>query len=228
MAKNKKDKGLYHRWSNKDDSVKVDFVLSNNDEVLEQFEGFPARRLDEFGDPADGVESKKEVYALIGPDYERLTKFGRDMFVNGYEVYVLEVEWGNSSPARWFNRNGTQRLEGILRPDSQSDRENQIGELWNFIEWSILQIPKSGLYKKGQAVNAVMKILIEAYYNGHLDPVTRKFALGNMLNTLRLQRGMKYDYKTLAKSQWMTAKREFMEERGISRDEFEDHRLGRN
>lgn len=225
MTKDKDKKGLYHRWSNKDGAVQIDAIISNDEGIKEEFEGFPVRSMDEFGDPSQGIEPRNNRYALFGTDYAEMTKFGRDLFVNGYEAYVLEVDWDGSPPSRWFGRHGIKRISGILRPETEQEREDQIGELWNMIEWSILQVPKEGLYQKGRAVNSILKMLVESYYNGHLDPVTRKVALGNILNTMRLQRGMRYDYETLARSQWTVAKEEFRQKRGLTEDEFKDNQL---
>lgn len=214
MSKN----SVYHQRGEQDDSVSIDLILTDDQDIREEFKEFPAfseAKRDEYD-----LEGKR--VALFSLSDEFIKRLGKELFVSGVDVYVVDLEMRN--PANYFKQRGTEMIKNGLRPDVDSSRQWQEKHLWNYLEWRIIHVPQSGVFRKGREVTEVLKVLVETMYEGNLQPATRKLAIGQILNALRMQGG-EHAYDTLARSQWMVAKKEFMDEHDLTEDEFNDHKI---
>lgn len=200
---------IYHKRTKKESPgpVKIEAILTDEEVEFEDFEVL-----------CSGETSDKKI-AILSQDKSFIIEEGKRLFVNGYDVYVADFQWNDRSLADFDEDVVTARLQPSLKTDKEWNEEN----LWGYLEWRVIEAPADGVYEKGKAITKILEVLVEAHYNGHLDPSSRRVALGKIVNAMRINRG-KASYKSIARYQWSEAKSNFRHRRGLSKEEYREQK----
>lgn len=161
--------------------------------------------------------SRWDRLAFVTDDEDYIHRIGRGLFVNGFDVYVFVFQ--RRLPSKFDIIQLAGQLDAYLRDEIRLEG----AALPHFVIWSLWQTDRDAVgYQLTLEQGVIMEMLVEAYYNGWLQPNARKHFLMMIAQWYRVPRS---SWDTIMRSQWLAAVRDFCGKRGLTNDEFRAQRL---
>lgn len=191
----------------------IDQIITDFDMEFSTYQDFEIIKVEDSNQALEACSRNKSI-AIISEDHSYIYDIGKALFVNGFDCYVLDTRTLTLGQALILH---SARIQAKLKKGRRDDEFS----LPHFFQWVLRHIcdTQAQGYQFTKEIKKAMELLVEAYYNGWLQPDARHRFSYNIIHSFHLPRG---EYLSIVKAQWLRAVEIFAAERGMTVEEFRE------